>query len=92
MPPAECATLGRVIEHVHTIHYPEGDTRDVGRALRYGVLVDINGGELGLPLASARMIAYRVWKISGEQTRNQEITHYWLEQVYPAELRAYAAE
>ena len=81
-----------MIERVHTIHYPEGDTRDVSRPLRHGVLVDLNGSELALPLPTGKMIAYRVWKISSEQTRNEEISHYWLEQVYPAELQHYAAE
>lgn len=83
---------GRMIERLHTIHYPEGDTRDVARPLRHGVLVDINGGRLPLPLDTEKMIAYRVWKISTEQTRNEERTHYFLEQVYPAELRQYVAD
>ena len=75
-----------MIEQLRVIHYPEGDTLEISRPIRHGMLVDINGNSLELPLPTARMIVYRVWKISSEQTRNQEITHYWLEQVFPDEL------
>ncbi len=76
-----------MIETVRIIHYPEGDTREISRPVRHGMLVDINGAELRPPLPTIRMIAYRVWKITTERTRNEEITHYWLEQVFPDELR-----
>ena len=80
-----------MIEQLHVMHYPEGDNRELARPLRYGMLVDINGMPLEIPLPTIRMIVYRVWKISSEQTRNEQITHYWLEQVYPDELRDYVA-
>ena len=82
---------GPVKEELSILHYPEGDTREIAHPIRPGALVDINGNLLPLPLPTIRMIAYRTWKISSESTRNEEITHYWLEQVFPGELRDYAA-
>jgi hypothetical protein len=76
-------------ESVYLIHYPEGDTQEAPGPLDYGVLVDVNGATLALPLPTKRMLAYRVWKISTEETRNEDIRHYYLEQVFPDELAGY---
>jgi len=78
-----------MIEHIYRMHYPEGDQLDVARPLPYGQLLDLNGNTLPLPLPTAKMIAYRVRRISTEETRNEYITHYYLEQVYPPELASY---
>ena len=51
--------------------------------------VDINGSPLRLPLATARMIVYRVWKAATESTRNEEATRYHLELVTRPELREF---
>ncbi len=76
-------------EHLRILHYPDGGTQESARAVRPGALLDVNGNPLGLPLPTMRMLVYRAWKVSSESTRNEEITHYWLEQVPPGELRDY---
>jgi hypothetical protein len=68
------------------IVYPEGDTREIDRALRVNELVDLNGGPLAQPLPTARMIVYRVWKITTSAGRHEQIVSYHLEQVARPEL------
>ena len=68
------------------IVYPEGDTREIGHALRVNELVDLNGGPLEPPLPSARMIVYRVWKITTAAGRHEQSVSYHLEQVIRPEL------
>jgi hypothetical protein len=72
----------------YTIVYPEGDSLEIGHRLRVNQLVDLNGGPLGLPLPSARMIVYRVWKISTRAEKGSEETLYHLELVKMPELAA----
>jgi len=71
-----------------TIEYPEGDAREIEHQLRVNQLVDLNGNPLPLPLASPRIIAYRVWKISTEAGRNTEDVVYHLELVTRPELES----
>jgi hypothetical protein len=71
------------------MHYPEGDEVEVTHPLTFGSLVGLNGEELSPPLPSPRMIVYRVRSIRTDQERNRDIRHYYLEQVYPDELRDY---
>jgi hypothetical protein len=68
------------------IVYPEGDTREIEHALRVNALVDLNGGPLALPLPSARMIVYRVWKVTTSAERHEQSVSYHLEQVTRPEL------
>jgi hypothetical protein len=49
-------------------------------------LVDLNGNPLALPLPSARMIVYRVWKVSTQVERHEESVFYHLELVTRPEL------
>ena len=49
-------------------------------------MVDINGNPLSLPLPTSMMIVYRVYKISADSNRNEDITNYHLEQVSVNEL------
>lgn len=70
--------------------YPEGDTQEIDWELRFHQLVDVSGRPLQLPVASARMLAYRVFRVSNEETRNEYITRYHLEQLFPDDLAAYA--
>ncbi len=72
----------------YTIEYPEGDAREIDHPLRVNQLVDLNGNPLPLPLASARIIAYRVWKISTEAGRNTEDVVHHLELVTRPELES----
>ena len=66
--------------------YPEGDDQEISWSLRFGQIVDVTGRPLAVPIASARMLAYRVRRVSTEETRNEDITSYHLEQVFPDEL------
>jgi hypothetical protein len=68
------------------IVYPEGDTREIAHALRVNELVDLNGGPLAPPLPTARMIVYRVWKITTTAARHDQSVSYHLEQVTRPEL------
>lgn len=69
------------------IVFPDGDRQEVNSQLRFGDIVDVNGRPLVLPLPTVRMLAYRVYRISHRDTRNEEITEYHLEQLFPDELR-----
>lgn len=71
------------------IVFPEGDRQEIPHTLKFNQIVDLNGYPLLLPLQTARMIAYRVFRISTESTRNEDITEYHLETVRPAELAEY---
>jgi hypothetical protein len=71
-----------------TIVYPEGDSREIEHELNVNQLVDLNGNPLPLPLPSARMIVYRVWKISTSAERNTEDVFYHLELVTRPELES----
>lgn len=69
--------------------FPEGDTQEIPGRLSIGRLVDHNGYPLTLPLASARIIAFRVVKIRHTETRGMlDILHY-LELVPAFELMEY---
>jgi hypothetical protein len=70
----------------HQIVYPEGDVQEVSRRLRINELVDLNGGPLALPLATPRMIVYRVWRISTDVERGSQTVSYFLELVRRDEL------
>jgi len=75
-----------------TIVYPEGDSREIEHDLRVNQLVDLNGNPLPLPLPSARMIVYRVWKVSTHTThRHEENVFYHLELMTRPELEGAAA-
>ncbi len=59
---------------------------EIKHRLRVNQLVDLNGNPLGLPLPAARMIVYRVWKISTLAEKGSEGTFYHLELVRMPEL------
>ena len=68
------------------IRYPEGDEREIEHPLAVNQLVDLNGLPLALPLATARTIVYRVWKVTTAEERKTEETAYHLELVTRPEL------
>jgi hypothetical protein len=68
-----------MITAVNKILYPEGDCREIPHTLRINQIVDLNGQPLALPLKTTRIIAYRVYRISMQSTRNENITNYHLE-------------
>ena len=59
--------------------YPDGDTQEISHRLSINVVVDLNGTPLPLPLPTPKMIAYRVYRISTNESRGEEITSYYLE-------------
>ncbi len=73
------------------IAYPEGDEKEIEQELRVSQLVDLNGLPLRLPLATSKMIVYRVWKVSTKQERHTEEITYHLELVTRPELDSIAA-
>lgn len=68
------------------IVYPEGEEQEVEHRLSVNQLVDLNGNPLGLPLPTARMIVYRVFRITTESRIGEEIVRYGLELVRRDEL------
>jgi len=71
---------------VREIVYPEGDRQQINHALSVNQIVDINGIPMRLPLAGIRTIAYRVYRKSTSEERNETITSFYLEQLNLAEL------
>jgi hypothetical protein len=78
------------VERTITIVYPEGDSREIEHELSVNQLVDLNGNPLSLPLPSARMIVYRVWKISTRAELYTEDVFCHLELVTRPELESAA--
>jgi len=72
------------------LSYPEGDGREIEHELRVSQLVDLNGTPLRLPLATSKMIVYRVWKVSTREERHTEEITYHLELVTRPELDSLA--
>jgi hypothetical protein len=72
------------------IIYPEGDSREIEHELRVNQLVDLNGNPLALPLSTAKMIVYRVWKVSTQAERHAEQVSCHLELVTRPELESAA--
>jgi len=71
---------------VSEIVFPEGDRQPVNHALSVNQIVDINGFPVRLPLTGVRTIAYRVYRKSTSEERNEIITSYYLEQLNLGEL------
>jgi hypothetical protein len=76
------------VERTIFIVYPEGDSREIEHELRVNQLVDLNGNPLVLPLPSAKMIVYRVWKVSTQAERHSDQVSYHLELVTRPELES----
>lgn len=75
--------------NIFQIIFPEGDSQEISHRLRVNQMVDINGSPLPLPLPTTKMIVYRVYKISTDSNRNEDITNYYLEQVSVNELEGF---
>jgi hypothetical protein len=71
------------------IVYPEGECQEIELPLRIDELVDLNGRALPLPLASPRIIAYRIVKIRHTEERGVHAVLHYAELVSAAELLAY---
>jgi hypothetical protein len=68
------------------IMYPEGDSREIEHRLSINQLVDLNGFPMAAPLPTARMIVYRVFRISTESLKGEDVIRYYLEQLRRDEL------
>ena len=71
---------------VREIVYPEGDRQEISHNLYINQIVDINGYPLDLPIQTSKMIAFKVFRKSTEETRNEVITSFFLEQLSIREL------
>jgi hypothetical protein len=71
------------------IVFPEGDVQAIAGRLRVNALVDINGYELDLPLASNKMIVFRVARVQVKENRGGSETLHYLEQLSAGELIPY---
>ena len=74
------------------IVFPEGDVQEIEGRLPINDIVDINGNHLTLPLPTARMIAYRVSKISTDEKKGSSGTYHHLELLSADELLEYTGE
>ena len=72
--------------------YPEGDAQEISGRLGINQLVDINGRPLDLPLATNRMIVFRVHKIKTNEHKGGAETYHYLEQLSARELLEYVEE
>lgn len=72
------------------VQYPEGDAREIEHGLSVNQMVDLNGAPLALPLATAKTIVYRVWKVTTSEERKCEQITYHLELVTRPELEAFS--
>ncbi|MCL2704649.1 MAG: hypothetical protein FWE72_00380 [Spirochaetaceae bacterium] len=68
------------------IIYPEGDRQEISHTLYINQIVDINGYPLSLPVKTSKMIAYKVYRKSTQETRNEVITTFFLQQLTVWEL------
>jgi len=71
------------------IVFPEGDVQEIAARLGINDLVDVNGRPLSLPLATNRIIAFRVECISVKEGRGGSETYHYLELVGAGDLLAY---
>lgn len=74
---------------VRRIIYPQGDEQEIEWPLSFGMLVDVSGRPLDLPLPTVRMLVYRVCRINRSENRNEMIDEYHLEQLFPDDLEPY---
>ncbi len=72
------------------IVFPEGDIQEIPGSLRIGEIVDLNGTPLRAPLASSRIIAFRVSRVRRKEERSSTSVYHDLELLGVDELAAYA--
>ena len=77
--------------NVTEIIYPEGDRQEINHTLSINQIVDINGFPLNLPIQTPKMIAYKVYRKSTQETKNEVITSFFLQQLTIMELQGLCA-
>ena len=75
--------------YTQTLVYPDGDTQETDIPLRINQIVDLNGKPLAPPLPTLKMIVYRVFRITKNETRGEHVTAYHLELVRREEMLGY---
>ena len=75
-----------MFQEEYFIVFPEGDVQEIPRRLRIDMLVDINGNELTLPLATHRMIVFRVSRIHNREYKGGNASYHYLESMSAEEL------
>jgi hypothetical protein len=78
-----------MVTNEYFIVFPEGDVQEIGGRLSVNDVVDINGRPLALPLATNRMIAFRVSRIRVSENRGGTETFHHLELLSARELLSY---
>lgn len=71
------------------IVFPEGDSQEIRGRLSLNQLVDVNGNPVDLPLATNRMVVFKVVKISTNEYKGGNETYHFLEQLSARELLEY---
>jgi len=71
------------------IVFPEGDVQEIEGRLPFNSLVDINGNVLPLPLATNKMIAFKVAGIKTDEKKGSSETYHFLELLSAEELIEY---
>jgi hypothetical protein len=74
------------------IVFPEGDVQEIRGRLPVNSIVDMNGRLLALPLATNRMIAFRVAKIKTSENRGGNETLHYLELLSASELLEFTGD
>lgn len=72
--------------YTNVLIYPEGDRCETTNSPAFNELVDLNGFPIQLPLKSAKIIVYRVYRISTKETKGEVSTFFYLELVTGEEL------
>jgi len=71
------------------IVFPEGDVQEIEGRLPFNAIVDINGNVLSLPLATNKMIAFKVAGIKTDEKKGSSETYHFLELLSAEELIEY---
>jgi hypothetical protein len=71
------------------IVFPEGDVQESTGRLSINQIVDLNGNPLPLPIVNARIIAFRVEKVTVKENRGGTETYHYLGLVSVSELASY---
>jgi hypothetical protein len=71
------------------IVFPEGDIQEIDGRLPFNSLVDMNGNVLYPPLATNKMIAFKVAGIKTDEKKGSNETYHFLELLGAEELLEY---
>ena len=72
------------------IVYPDGDSQEINNPLRINQVVDLNGQPLFLSWPPPRIIAYRINRVSTQESTGFLRRYYYAELMSMGELESYA--